>query len=524
MGVEQTATGPDAGLTGRALRAQLRQELVAPVNAVLGLAELLLGDARERGHDDFVADLERVRGAGQHLLALVGGLLAQPGEMGGAEIGRRVRHELRTPLTHVIGYCELWLEDADERFLAPFVPDLRRLLGLGKRLLARLDDLVGLAGPGEAAPAADGVPEMVRAVAGPLPPAAADRPPEAAGTLLVVDDNETNRDVLCRWLRRDGHAVAAAPDGGLALDLLRSGAFDLILLDVIMPALNGFQVLERLKADGELRHVPVIMISAFDDVDGVARCIERGAEDYLPKPFNPALLKARINASLEKKRLRDREAFYLERIRQEQRRSDELLHVLLPAEVVRELKETNAVRPRRHENVAVLFADIVGFTPFCDRNEPEEVLPPLQRLMEAWEEITLRGGVQKVKTVGDAFMGAAGLLRPGAGSPVLPCVRCGLEMIAAARALGVGWEVRVGVHAGPVVAGVIGRRQYLYDLWGDTVNTAARMESHGEPGTVTLSGTAWSQIAHLARGASLGPVEVKGKGRLEVVRFERFLA
>jgi class 3 adenylate cyclase len=522
MSVEQQVAGP-AAVTWRALRAQVRQELVAPVNAVIGLAELLLADARERGHDDFAADLERVHGAGQRLLTLVGGLLAQPGEVGGEEFGRRVRHELRTPLTHIIGYCELWLEEADERFLVPFVPDLCRLRGLGKRLLAHLDELVGLADRGEGASPAEPVPEMVRGVAGGLA-RAGDRLPEGAGTLLVVDDNATNRDVLCRWLRRDGHAVAAAPDGQLALDLLRSGAFDLVLLDVILPGLNGFEVLGRLKADAELRHVPVIMISAFDDTDGVARCIEAGAEDYLPKPFNPALLKARIRAGLEKKRLRDREAFYLERLRQEQRRSDELLHVILPGEVVEELKETNAVRPRRHEGVAVLFADIVGFTAFCDQNEPEEVLPPLQRLMEAWEEVASAGGVQKIKTVGDAFLGAAGLLRPAAGSPVLPCVRCGLEMIAAARALGVGWDVRVGVHAGPVVAGVIGRRQYLYDLWGDTVNTAARMESHGEPGTVTLSGAAWSQIAHCARGTSLGPVEVKGKGRLEVVRFERFCA
>jgi class 3 adenylate cyclase len=252
------------------------------------------------------------------------------------------------------------------------------------------------------------------------------------------------------------------------------------------------------------------------------RCIEVGAEDYLCKPFDPVLLRARINACLEKKRLRDREVHYLEQIDQERRRSEELLHVILPAAIVAELKANDAVRPRRYEDVAVLFCDIVGFTPYCDRNRPEKVVPHLQRLIEAWEEIALRHQVEKIKTIGDAFMAAAGLLQP-AENPVLNCVRCGLDMIAACRRLRVRWDVRVGVHVGPVVAGVIGRRQYLFDLWGDTVNTASRMESHGTPGAVTLSGAAWQRIAPFAEGEALGLFPVKGKGSVPIVRFERFV-
>src|SRR5262249_8701783 len=151
-------------------------------------------------------------------------------------------------------------------------------------------------------------------------------------------------------------------------------------------------------------------ISALDEVDSVVRCIQMGADDYLPRPFNPVLLRARIRACLEKKRLRDREARYLEQIEREQRRSDELLHVILPDQVVKELKATNGVRPRRYDEVAVLFADIVGFTPYCDRHCPEEVVSHLQRLVEAWEDSALRHQVQKIKTIGDAFMAASGLL------------------------------------------------------------------------------------------------------------------
>ena len=307
------------------------------------------------------------------------------------------------------------------------------------------------------------------------------------------------------------------------MELVQTQPFDLILLDIIMPELNGFQVLERLKADNALRHVPVIMISAFGDVDSVVRCIEKGAEDYLAKPFNPVLLQARVNACLEKKRLRDMEVLYLAQIKKEQQRADELLHVILPGEIVKELKETNTVRPKRFAQVAVLFCDIVGFTPYCDRSQPEEVVANLQLLIEAWEEIALRNQVEKIKTIGDAFMAAAGLLHLTDDHPVLHCVRCGLEMIAACQSLSTGWNLRVGIHVGPVVAGVIGRRQYLFDLWGDTVNTAARMESHGVPGSVVLSGPAWQLIAPRCRGESLGIVSIKGKPPMEMVRLDALL-
>src|SRR4029078_11616725 len=148
-------------------------------------------------------------------------------------------------------------------------------------------------------------------------------------------------------------------------------------------------------------------------------------------------------------------------IEQEKKRSDELLHVILPDQIVRELKETNEVRPRRCDNVAVLSADLVGFTSYCDNHSPEEVVLYLQNLVRAWENSALSHGVEKIKTIGDAFMAAAGLLSPQE-NPVLSCVRCGPEMIAATQALPqVKWNLRVGIHVGAVVAGVIGQRQYL---------------------------------------------------------------
>jgi class 3 adenylate cyclase len=290
-----------------------------------------------------------------------------------------------------------------------------------------------------------------------------------------------------------------------------------------MPDINGYQVLEGMKADEGLRHIPVIMISALDEIDSVVRCIEIGAEDYLPKPFNPVVLRARLSASLEKKRLRDREVVHLRQIEEGKKKSDELLHVILPHDIVEELKANNFVMPRRHDDVAVLFCDIVGFTPYSATRQPEEIVAALQQLFEAYEELAARHGMYKIKTIGDSFMSTAGLILPAA-NPVASAVRCGLEMVEVARRLPAGWDVRVGIHAGPVVAGVVGRKQYLYDLWGDTVNTAARVESHGAKAGVSVSATAWARIADVARGESLGRIPVKGKGEMEIFRVAEIAA
>jgi class 3 adenylate cyclase len=345
----------------------------------------------------------------------------------------------------------------------------------------------------------------------------------APGIVLVVDDVEANRDLLSRRLQRQGHSVAVAENGQRALEMLRAQPFDLVLLDIMMPVMNGFQVLEQLKADEQLRHLPVIVISALDDLDSVVKCIEMGAEDYLSKPFNPVLLKARVGACLEKKRLHDQEKLHLCQLQEEKKRADDLLRIILPWDIAEELKAHHAVKPRRHENVAVLFGDIVGFTSYCNRHPPEEVVDNLQQMIEACEDLALEHDLEKIKTIGDAFMATAGLLRP-VDNPVLNCVRCGLSMIAAARALPARWELRIGIHVGPVMAGVVGKRKYLYDIWGDTVNTASRIESLGTPGTVWVSGSAWKMIADCCRGTSRGLIPVKGKGELEMFSVEEVLS
>lgn len=228
-----------------------------------------------------------------------------------------LRHDLRTPLNQIIGYSELLAEEAEAAGHATYGPDLGKINGAARTLLTLIndnltDDRLTLSGePASEAKGGGGA-------AGSSPEA---EPPAAlTGRILVVDDNTENRDVLARRLIRQGHSVETAADGRAALAALRAAPFDLVLLDLMMPVLDGYGTLLELKADAALRHLPAIMVSALDELDSVVRCIERGAEDYLPKPCNPTLLRARIGAGLEKKRFRDQERLYVSTIEETQRR------------------------------------------------------------------------------------------------------------------------------------------------------------------------------------------------------------
>ena len=287
----------------------------------------------------------------------------------------------------------------------------------------------------------------------------------------------------------------------------------------MMPKVDGFEVLRRLKSDESTRNIPVIVISAMDDMDAVVRGIELGAEDYIPKPFDPILLQARMSSSLQTKKWRDMERDYLEQIEAEKKRSSELLHVILPDPVVDELVNTDAVKPRLFEDVAVLFTDVVGFTPYTENHSADDVVENLQRLIIAYEDLAISHGLQKIKTIGDAFMAAGGLFQK-LDNPVLNTLRCGLEMIEMARDVPAGWQVRVGINFGPVMGGIVGQRQYLFDIWGDTVNTAQRIESHGAADKVNLSQAAWELVQADCIAHKVGTVEVKGKGPMEIYQVE----
>ncbi len=512
--MQMTCSGPRSA-DEPAVSATLLAPFQVKLDAILAAVERVRSSPIARDSAEMAGDLDTIAGATAELRRRVE-RVAQGNPDGWS--ASQIRHDLRTPLNHIIGYGEILLQEAEDIGATKILTDLARVVRAGKEVLSSIDELAKeLSSPGQpVAPTPIAIPRSR------VPSPGAHLSTHIQGKILVVDDNHANRDLLGRLLRREGHTVDEAADGMEALEKLETRRFDLVLLDLQMPRLDGTGVLAVMKQDPLLRHIPVIMISGLDELPKIAECIQLGADDYLNKPFDQVLLQARIGACLEKKQLRDRAVDHLEQIELEKRRANELLRVILPDAIVEELQQTDTVKPRRYEGVAVLFCDIVGFTSYCEQREPEDVVANLQKLVEAYEGLMGKHRMQKIKTIGDSFMAVAGLLDP-VENPVLQSARCGRDMIRLAAQLPAGWSgVRVGIGYGPVVAGVLGRQQYQFDLWGDTVNTAARVESHGSENTVSLSADAWRCIEGIpgVRGLGLGAVPMKGKGLVPLYRLE----
>jgi class 3 adenylate cyclase len=363
----------------------------------------------------------------------------------------------------------------------------------------------------------DVVADVLRTVA-PLPEIGPSPTMRQTSSVLVVDDNASNRDVLERRLTRDGHNVVTAVDGASALELVAKEEFGLILLDLIMPSMSGFEVLRRIKASDRTGDIPVIVISALDELDSVVRCIEAGAEDYLTKPFNPTLLRARVNASLEKKWLRDREKRFIADLEQEKRRSEALLLNILPQKIVDRMRGGEMVIADRVLEATILFCDLVGFTAISHELPADSVIDFLSKIFAAFDRLAAEHGVEKIKTIGDAYMAAAGIPEPQRDH-ALRIAEFALRMLEAvdviAKVTGVKLQARIGVHTGPIVAGVIGTHKFAYDVWGDTVNTASRMESHSLPGRIQISAATRNLLDNRFIFESRGTIEVRGKGSMQ---------
>ena len=311
--------------------------------------------------------------------------------------------------------------------------------------------------------------------------------------ILIVDDNEDNRYTLQMLLEADGHeALTMASGGSEALALIEKRAFSLVLLDMMMPDLNGDEVLRAIKSNPDTRDVAVIMISADTDTDKISKCLELGAEDYLPKPFNPTILKARIGSALRRDSLRVLEAEYLTRMEQEKQHSEALLRNLLPPEIAVRLRSGESVIADHHDEATVLFADIVGFGKLTARMRAYEIVGCLNRLFSEFDRLAEDARVEKIKTIGDNYMAVVGIPVPRPAHARV-AAKLALDFIEAASRLRsrlpVPFSIRVGLHSGPVMAGVIGTRRPVYDVWGDTVNMAARIEAASGPNRVLASAT-----------------------------------
>jgi adenylate cyclase len=312
-----------------------------------------------------------------------------------------------------------------------------------------------------------------------------------APAILIVDDNEDNRYTLQLLLETDGHTRIATASGGLeALAMLEKEKYSLVLLDMMMPDLNGDEVLKVIKGNPDTRDVSVVVLSADTDTERVSKCIEIGADDYLPKPFNPTILRARISSELRKRSLRALESEYFEKIEQEKKHSEALLRNILPPEIAVRLRKGETNIADHFEDATIIFTDVVGFTKITARMKPFEIVACLNRLFSEFDRLADDVGGEKIKTIGDAYMAAVGLPTPRRNHGKV-ATALALEFVAAAQrlqsSLPVPFPIRVGVHSGPVMAGVIGTQKFAYDVWGDTVNIASRIESGGQPNRVLIS-------------------------------------
>lgn len=329
---------------------------------------------------------------------------------------------------------------------------------------------------------------------------------EAHGHLLIVDDNKVNRLLLSRNVELLGHRVSLAENGRVAMEMLGQDSFDLVLLDIEMPEMNGFEVLEAIKSDITLRDVPVIVTSSVEGLDNVVRCIELGAEDYLPKPVNKVLLRARLASSLEKKRLRDEQKRLLERF--------------ATHEVATDLQESGFAIGGSRVSASVLFCDIRDFTALSENLSPEatiELLNIYYALM--FEAVSSNGGIVSLM-IGDGLMALFGAPQP-LDNPAQSAVSAAQEMFSMIDVLNAEREAEgapqiklgIGIATGEVVAGYAGTdERATYTCIGSTVNLAARLEAHTKAvdRKILIDGRTRTSLTDAPTAEEIRQVEFKG--------------
>jgi adenylate cyclase len=430
------------------------------------------------------------------------------------------------------------LEDAEKQGQENFIADLKKIDTAGQRLLALSNNIVKhskiqygkLDTNIEVLTSSSGTSSMIKDLVitnSPLAEDTASTKASEQGSLLVVDDNEMNRDVLVRHLENQSHTVAQAQNGRQALEMIRKDRFDLVLLDVMMPQMNGYQVLTHMKSDISWKNIPVIMISALGEMASVVQCIEMGAEDYLPKPFNPVLLKARINACLEKKRLRDQEIEYQLRLK-EMNKALEVRNRFIRATFGRylsdEIVESILEKPEglklggEKREVTILMADLRGFTSICERLPPENIVGIINNYLETMTDI-----ISQYKGTIIEFMGDAILVIFGApiqrDNDAKRAVACAIEMQLAMN--GVSQRNRqeghsevvmgIGINTGRAVVGNIGsEKRTKYGIVGRAVNLASRIETFTLGGQILVSESTAKACSPFLRVDNQKEVMLKG--------------
>ncbi len=335
-------------------------------------------------------------------------------------------------------------------------------------------------------------------------------PPLTSARILMVDDEPTTLDVLEMYLEEAGYRQLVATDEpATVMGLLEAEPPDVLLLDLMMPVVSGFDILAMVRSERRFAHLPVVILTSSTDSEVKLRALGLGATEFLSKPVDPSELVLRLQNILSVKA-------YQDRIRAERENSERLLLNILPEPVAERLKRGEQTIADQFEEATVLFADLVNFTEFAAGTDAVTLVGRLNEVFQAFDELVGERGLEKIKTSGDAYMLVGGVPVPRADHADA-VVEAGLAMIEALARLG-GREhrfaLRVGVHTGPLVAGVIGFSKFSYDVWGDTVNVASRMESHGVAGCIQVSEDTRRRLSERFVCEPRGPVSIKGKGTM----------
>lgn len=501
----------------------IRVDISLPARALSDACEELADGAATFGLDDYMDNMHRVTFAAKELVRRIDSLLDPRHEafQGDAPdlhaAGRKIRHDLRNAVGAVMGYLEIVEEDLRESGNAPDAQGISSL----KAQVADLDRLIGatvyLAGETPThEPAAAALPQFDDEDFRSQPDDDPDRL-MIKGKILVVDDDKSSRNLLVTRLERDGHVVKQSPDGETALDMMREEEFDVVLLDLMMPGMNGFEVMAKMRKSSILRRVGIIVISGLDQEENAIKSISLGAEDYLPKPINSVLLRARIGSTLARKRWRDEERVYRMHLESERSKSEALLLNTLPAFVVQRLSAGEKAIADAYDEVTVLFSDFAGFTDFASKHDAKQVVEVLNRVFTDFDDLALDLGVEKIKTIGDGYLAVAGLpvQRPDHADIAADLALGMLDNLKSInQRFGIDLKMRIGLNSGPVVAGIIGSHKFAYDVWGHTVNSAARHESYSLPQHIHISSSTAALLSDRFHVTGRGEMSLRGIGEV----------
>lgn len=396
-----------------------------------------------------------------------------------APFERSAKHALRNHIGLIKGYLELFLEETKHIHIRKMI---NKALDTAEQILKNITIIE------------HGIEPNIRAAL----------PSSICGKLLIVDDDPDNCKLLSRYLQQLGHSTQLAYSGEQALHLLETETVDLIFLDLIMPGMDGFETLKRLKHNEASHAIPVIMLSGVQDTEGVVRCISEGADDYLYKPFDAILLQARLNAGLERKRWHDKEARYRRELEKNQQFIRQVFGRYVSEEVVANLLENpqglNMGGVQR--KVTILMADIRGFTPLCESLPANQVVTLLNNYISPMSDIIMDYGGIVDEILGDAILAIFGAPIKHSNDSDL-AVACALEMQQTMSAINrknrdsalPEIAIGIGINTGEVVAGNIGsEKRSKYGIVGHHVNLAARIESYSQAGEILISENTFADV------------------------------